>query len=222
MEIFFLSKNKILDELNDGNIMISNFNNKNLNKSYQLTLGESYYKRNNDKKYILSDDNRTMWSNDFFLATYPSYEEIKEYKINTKIITLQPNEVILTHCNEFIGVKNNILATFKGVSSLAGFQINIVNDFNTTTLKRLTVEIKNNSNTKLILKCGTKIVDVLFYRLNCNSQSSLNFEEKFNIEYCEKWTPEDLFNNNPIYDDINSQNVIPLVHECNISPLKQN
>lgn len=107
-----LSDSRILEELEAGNIIIGNFNQKYLNpNSVDLTLAPTckVYIR----EYIEAHNEKIEKPLD------PRKENpTKEIIIPEEGMILVPGEVYLYACNERIGVKNNIRAKVEGKSSL--------------------------------------------------------------------------------------------------------
>lgn len=99
-----LTDKEILQEIENGNIILEGFNREHLNpNSVDLTLNPSmkYYLGKNHQALDCRKDNTTL-----------------EITIPDEGWVLYPNRVYLYHCNERIGVKKNIHAEVMGKSSL--------------------------------------------------------------------------------------------------------
>ena len=118
-----LSDTNILEELSNGNIIIEHFDRRNLaNCSYDVRLGEYYYRSNPNVK-ILNPWNKNQieeyWG-EFKCADIVTEENAKEFgmEVGQKYIKLYPGETILGHTEEFIGGKNHIVTMMKTRSSM--------------------------------------------------------------------------------------------------------
>ena len=133
-----LSDSKILEELNNRNIIIEGFNKDNLNpSSVDLTLNGTFkiYKREL-KKELLYDDlpqwvkNNNLWFTKYNIGDNIGYyyydcldvknknQEVETFTIPDEGYVLIPGKVYLYACNEKLGVGNNIRAKVEGKSSL--------------------------------------------------------------------------------------------------------
>lgn len=151
-----LSNSAIIQKIKEGSIVISPFNEKNLNtSSYDVTLGEYYYRetpckepkvynpycKNNVKEIwgdcrkatTIEDYNEFIWTpniqNGYFRDLLKqSYNADFGIKKDDKIILLHPKETILAHTNEFIGGKNTITEMMKARSSFGRNFIEVCKD----------------------------------------------------------------------------------------------
>jgi hypothetical protein len=201
-----LDENSVLKELDVcKNIYISSFKRDNLKNTYSLTLGEHYYKqKKNDIMHM--DDFQNLWSGDHY-----NFEVVN----SEKIVILQPYEVILTYCKEFIGCRNNITILPHGKCYLGKYQVNFV-EYGLTKLheiKRFAIEIANLSDSKLILVAGYKIADIIFCY---NTLSAENIE--FETNTINNWTPNMLLRSY-ICDDAKPYRV-PVCSTSKIPPLQ--
>jgi dCTP deaminase len=176
-----LSDKKIQEEIKNGNILIHPFNKDNLStSSYDVTLGEYYYRENQPTKYrnkiynIWDEkDVERVWGGRFHQARTAKevFAHIKfEYngiKPTDKVILLEPGETILAHTNEFIGGMNHITTMMKARSSLGRSFIEVCKcagwgDVGYTN--RWTMEITNNSTHYSIpLIIGRRIAQIIFF-----------------------------------------------------------
>src|SRR3989304_5043583 len=170
-----LSDKCILEYLGCNEIIIYPFNLKYLNtSSYDVTLGENYYKNNNiDCIYnIYSEiDVNKIWGNPLMAITHQEYidmgnQQLVNIELDEKIIMLDPGEMILTHTNEYIGGVNKVTSMMKCRSSFGRSFINVcscagwgdIGYFN-----RWTMEIKNNSKYfKIPLIVNRPIAQIVF------------------------------------------------------------
>ena len=125
------SDKKIIEAMKTGDVVISPFNKENLStSSYDVTLGESYFREQPHAKYHHNIYNIYNKSHtDHVWGTKPHKAEkasdaMKKYNFNweginpdDKIIFLDPGETILAHTNEFIGGKHHITTIMKALSA---------------------------------------------------------------------------------------------------------
>lgn len=214
-----LSDKRILEELENGNVVINPFNTQNLSSSsYDVTLGEFYYKPI-DKYRLYMMNNKTV----FFYNPYSELDVKNTWKLekaqkwsditkdddyinkdgiseNDLVILIEPGESLLCHTNEFIGGKNIITTMMKSRSSFgrnfletcscAGWgDVGYVN--------RWTMEIRNNSKKFTIpLIVGRRVAQIVFIHtgdvLKQYSETG-KYQTKENFEELEKtWSPEDM------------------------------
>jgi dCTP deaminase len=96
-----LSDTHILENLKSGAIVISSFNQENLNPcSVDLTIAPDYK--------VYADD----------ILDAKQYNRVYELKMEGHGVLLEPGRVYLYRCNERIGCKGNIRAKVEGKSSL--------------------------------------------------------------------------------------------------------
>lgn len=176
-----LSDKKILEEMKKGDIIISPFKRANLaTSSYDLTLGEWFYREQPHSKYhnkiyniYNKQDTEYVW------GKKPERAEVAKvvfakYNFNwagiapsDKIILLEPGETILAHTDEFIGGRNHITTMMKARSSFGRVFISVCKcagwgDVGYTN--RWTMEITNNSTRYTIpLVVGRRIAQMIFF-----------------------------------------------------------
>lgn len=176
-----LSDKRILEEMKKGDIIISPFKRENLaTSSYDLTLGEWFYREQHHSKYhhkiynIYSKaDTDYVWgekpfraekAKDVFARFNFDYDNISP---DDRIILLEPGETILGHTNEFIGGRNHITTMMKARSSFGRVFISVCKcagwgDVGYTN--RWTMEITNNSTRYSIpLVVGRRIAQMIFF-----------------------------------------------------------
>lgn len=96
-----LSDTSIMVEIERGNIIISPFNETNLNPcSIDLTLADEYKVYDNDILDVREE--QATWT----------------FKVGSEGVLLYPGKVYLFRCNEYIGCKANIRGKVEGKSSL--------------------------------------------------------------------------------------------------------
>ena len=189
-----LSNKEIIDELKNGNIVISPYNENNLQiNSYDVTLGEYFYRENEPKpsQYNIysiwyKPDVERVWklhkANDCYHGSNPE----------DKIIWIRPQERILSHTQEFIGGKNNITTEMKARSSLGRSFISVclcagLGDIGYTN--RWTLEITNHSRYYTIpLIVGRRIAQIVFFR---TGEPISSYNGKYNGGE-KDWKPEDM------------------------------
>jgi dCTP deaminase len=166
-----LSDKEILEEKNNGNIVITPFNKKHVgNCSYDVTLGPWYYKGNKNMKVFLPWDETSVeeyWGTPQFAETIEKEEN--EYKLpkGSKIILIEPGELILASTIEFIGGKNRITTMMKARSTMGRIGISLCKDAgwgDVGYINRWTLEISNFSNSTIPLVVGTRIAQIVFFR----------------------------------------------------------
>jgi dCTP deaminase len=166
-----LSDREIINEKNKGNIVIIPYNQKNVgNCSYDVTLGPWYYKGNKNMKMFLPWDESNVeeyWGTPLYAKTI--IDENNEYKlpIGSKIILIEPGELILGSTLEFIGGKNNITTMMKARSTMGRIGISLCKDAgwgDVGYVNRWTLEISNFSNATIPLVVGSRIAQIIFFR----------------------------------------------------------
>lgn len=113
-----LSDRNILEEISNGNIIIEPFDRESLaNCSYDVRLGEYYYRSNPNVK-ILNPWNKQQieryWGEpkNADVVTEEIAEELG-MEVGQRYIRLYPGETILGHTDEFIGGRNNIVTMMR-------------------------------------------------------------------------------------------------------------
>jgi dCTP deaminase len=175
-----LSDKRILEEMKNGNIVISPFKRENLaTSSYDLTLGEYFFAEQPPKHFQNIFNIYEKEHIDHVWGTKPqraktAREVFKDYKFtfgnispSDKVIMLAPGETILAHTNEFIGGKNRITTMMKARSSLGRSFIEVCKCAgwgDVGYINRWTMEITNNSRHYYIpLVVGRRIAQLVFF-----------------------------------------------------------
>src|SRR3990167_9620854 len=98
-----LGKHGILRELDKGNLVISNFNEKQVGpNSYDVRLGHWFIRVKN-----VDTTNIIKLNSDSGLTPLNSIFDAPIYKGDGEVFCINPNEYILAHTNEIVGFKNN-------------------------------------------------------------------------------------------------------------------
>jgi dCTP deaminase len=213
-----LSNNEIVKEMMNGNIIIENFNPNNLsNCSYDVTLGEFFYRHKRSKDATIynvqqKSHMKKYWG-DVKQARVPNgvEREIMDLGEDDKFILLQPNELILAHTNEFIGGRHNITTMMKTRSTMGRCGVECCGSAgwgDVGYINRYTMEIKNNSNEVICLTVGMRIAQIVF--LYTSSPPSFSYEKKGHyqlssdiIEVIASWKPEMMLPQVPNDSDAN-------------------
>jgi len=208
-----LSDKKILEYMKSSDVIIYPFHKIQLNtSSYDVTLGEYYYREQN-----LQDDwssniynmysqemvNR-VWGDPQEAQSYSYYKEkgiiLENVHPDEKIIFINPGERLLCHTNEYIGGVNKITTMMKARSSLGRNFIETcscagwgdVGYFN-----RWTMEITNNSkNFRIPLIVGRRVAQIVFFETG----DILNENYNSNGKYQSNKTLNDLIKNWKLHD----------------------
>lgn len=176
-----LSDRRILEEMKKGDIIISPFKRANLGtSSYDLTLGEWFYREQPHSKYHHKIYNiYSKKHTDHVWGKKPHRAEkakvtLQKYNFHwdgirpdDQIIMLEPGETILAHTEEFIGGKNHITTMMKARSSFGRVFVAVCKcagwgDVGYTN--RWTMEISNSSTYYSIpLVVGRRIAQMVFF-----------------------------------------------------------
>ena len=215
MNSSILGNKAIRQYLEEGEIIIEPFNEKNLNtNSYDITLGKWYFReqpRNVDESNIYnmySEDNvKRVWGEPQCAKPYAFYKDkgihLENIRDDELVIFIEPFETILGHSNEFIGGKTHITTMLKSRSSIGRNFINIcscaglgdVGFFN-----KYTLEIKNNSRKYTIpLVINRRLGQILFmdvYEIDDqknNYNETGKYQKQHTLEELKaNWTPYDM------------------------------
>lgn len=207
-----LSDKRIIEAMKNGDIVITPFKKENLaTSSYDVTLGEMYFREQPHAKYHHNIYNIYNKSHtDHVWGTTPHKAEkasdaLKKFNFNweginpnDKIIFLDPGETILAHTNEFIGGKHHITTMMKARSSMGRNFIEVCKcagwgDVGYTN--RWTMEITNNSRYYAIpLVVGRRIAQIIFFEtgpiLNDNYATSGKYQSTDDVKkMIKEWNP---------------------------------
>jgi len=175
-----LSDKEILQEIDEGRVIISPFDKKKLStSSVDVTLGEWYFreKKPTNHVHIYNIYNKahtdTVWGTEAEKAL-PAREVLKDFDFtgiakDDRVILLEPGETILAHTNEFIGGRENITTMMKARSSLGRNFIEVCKCAgwgDVGYVNRWTMEITNNSRHYSIpLVVGRRVAQIIFFRV---------------------------------------------------------
>lgn len=204
-----LSDNDIIREMKAGNIVIydpknpnSDFKDKIQNCSVDITLGEHIYRSsedNKDKKINIWSSSNNYWDilEEAKIIKYEYEGNEYDLKVGDKYFVLKPNELILAHTEEFIGGRNYITTMMKSRSSIGRSGLCICNDAgwgDIGYINRWTMEIKNNSQSHIILPVGKRIGQIIFLYSTQPSQSYHGkYQTHTDIEsIVNSWSPESM------------------------------
>lgn len=176
-----LSRNAILRNLKEGNIVIDPFDERKLNTtSYDTALGEWFWREGHPEGratlHNLYDERSTklVWRGPYQAELAKSVFErlgvtLANIRPSEKVVLLWPGETILAHTEEFIGGKNNVVAKMYARSSLGRNFIEVCKDAgwgDVGYFNRWTMEITNNSQYFTIpLVVGRRIGQFVFYEV---------------------------------------------------------
>lgn len=211
-----LSKDKILQEYNNKNIFIYDFNVNQLNTcSYDIVLGKYYYREQNSvlKKGITTrifnqydkDEVIKKWGSYSKSVSVQTIKEIYKIPLNgicndEEIILIHPGETLLCHSQEFIGGVKNITTMLKGKSSMRRSNITICDDAGWGDIgycNRWTLEITNKSKYySTVLVVGRPIGQIIFMKTDdcdeCYTQNGKYQNTKDVFSMIKKWKPTDM------------------------------
>ncbi len=163
-----LSNSEILENIQEGGIVIHPFDPRNLGtNSYDVTLGEFYYREQRvsciKNVYDIYDEKEVneVWGFPFKASGY-------YLKPGNQYIMVEPGETILAHTNEFIGGRYNISTMMKARSSFGRNFIEVCKCAglgDVGYINRWTMEITNNSRFYSIpLITGRRIAQIVFFK----------------------------------------------------------
>lgn len=215
MKSSILGNKAIKQFLDEVEIIIEPFNEKNLNtSSYDITLGEWYFReqaRAVDESNIYnmySEDNvKRIWGEPQQAKPYNFYKKKGIYLENIRddelIIFIEPFETILGHSQEWIGGCTHITTMLKSRSSIGRNFINTcccAGMGDCGFFNRWVLEIKNNSRKYTIpLVINRRLGQILFMDVGEIDDQKNNYNntgkyQKYNtLEDLKKnWTPYDM------------------------------
>ena len=150
-----LSKDEILKEIKKGGIKITPFNKKNLGPaSYDLTL---------DNQFRMFELNLEVFNVD----ENSDYKKISTLK-NSKSLILDPNNFALGITKEKIRLSGNICGWLSGRSRFArlGVGVHVTSNFVQPGVdNKQVLEIKNFSNTPIKINSGTRVIQIIFEKV---------------------------------------------------------
>lgn len=148
-----LSDKRILEEMENGNIVIEPFDKRHLGtNSYDCRLGNYYYRATQGQTFMLDDhdDIAEMWG-----------KPLQAYKH----IIVAPGETILAHTIEVVGGKSGYLAKMHARSTTARWGLSVcrcagIGDVG--YISTWTMEISNHTQNVLIIPVGYRIAQMVF------------------------------------------------------------
>ncbi len=206
-----LSDLEIISELGKD-VIIYPFNKIQLQPStYDITLGEFYFRRNPHPKFKYLHPENGSHIIDYWnvipdkLLNYGAHqatevktqEEADEYgvKVGDKVIILKPGELILAHTQEFIGGRNSITTEIKCRSTFGRSGITICKcsgQGDNGYINRWTLEIQNHTQTNIVLTVGERVGHIKFLRtglVEIQYEKKGNYQSTDNLDTLRKeWT----------------------------------
>jgi dCTP deaminase len=204
-----LSGKRIEKERENGNIIIEPFNPKQLcNSSYDVTLGEYFYRPKEDDYSIYNMNSEECVKNTWELERAILASELKQQysadftgiKDTDRVILIGPGETLLCHTNEFIGGKVGFTTMMKSRSS---FGRNFMESCSCAGwgdvgyVNRWTMEIHNRSHKRSVfLVVGRRVAQIVFLEVDkLDETNSMSYAGKYqsnkNIdELMTSWKPE--------------------------------
>jgi len=178
-----LSRNKILEHLKAGNIIIDPFKAANLGTvSYDVTLGKYFFREQNlghlrsvyspyselDVKEVWGQPQEAENAARFFKRTKVGLPD--GIKKNDWVIVIGPGETVLCHTQEFIGGQNCVTTMMKARSSLGRNFIAVCKCAGWGDLgfiNRWTMEVTNYSTRYTIpLVVGRRVAQIAFFQVD--------------------------------------------------------
>ncbi len=179
--IMLLSRDAILNNLTEGNIVIDPFDDRKLKtSSYDVSLGEWFWREGHPEGratlHNLYDESSTqkVWKGPYqaegaWDVSQRLGLELKNIRPDDKIVLLRPGETILAHTEEFIGGKNKVVAKMYARSSLGRNFVEVCKDAGWGDIgyfNRWTMEVTNNSQYFTIpLVVGRRVGQMVFYEV---------------------------------------------------------
>jgi dCTP deaminase len=223
-----LSDRRILEEMKNGDIVISPFEREQLaTSSYDVTLGEWFFREQppqyNHALYNIWSKNHMehVWGAGKVERAVVAKEAFKKYNFewdgihpSDKVIILRPGETILAHTNEYIGGKEHITTMMKARSSMGRNFIEVCKCAgwgDVGYVNRWTMEITNNSKNYIIpLVVGRRIAQIIFFEtgpvLATDYTKTGKYASSTNLaELKKKWKPEDMLPKLWVDRDINKK-----------------
>jgi dCTP deaminase len=208
------SNRQIREDLENGNIVIDPFKEKNLNgSSYDISLGEHFYiiSRKDDLKPTVYSPFDQEHIDSHFEGPHVA-KRIGELVVSTQIqppknvpedaqgIILQPGQRILGHTQEFIGIKHGT-SSMQARSTIGRNGINVCQDAgwgDPGYINRWTMEIYNNNPEQaILLVVGMRIGQIVFYHTGIVESEYVDLSGNYqdasadNLEELKKiWVPQ--------------------------------
>jgi len=181
-----LSDKRILEQLEEGNIIISPFNEGNLGtNSYDCTLGNLFYKEQSAVKDVFMDDPGDLCA--FWGCPLKAVWSARHCGF---YIPVDPGEMILAHTQEIIGARNGYVPQMFARSTTRRCGLSVCSCAGLGDIGYIaqwTLELHNTTMATIWIPVGTPICQFTFHETG----------ETFK-EYCghygrsEEWSPEDM------------------------------
>jgi len=189
-----LSDKEILNEMENGNIIIKQFREEFLGvNSYDVTLGENFY----IPRHTIAETFPGLFVDPISAKDINEYWELKT---NLKNYYIYPNTLILGHTNEFIGTKpgSRLTTMIKAKSTSARVGLSVckcASMGNQGYFNRYTLELENHLNIPLKLQPGLVIAQIIFLRTGLSqkiydSQYQTKGQSIEELQLC--WTPNQM------------------------------
>ncbi len=174
------SNTQILADIDSGNIVVDPYNPRHVNgSSYDVLLGEYFYKSGNEKANILYNPYSEDAVKKHFgkpLRAQPLREhshiikkldikQIENIPEDHPVIILRPHERILAHTHEFIGIKQGT-TSMQARSTTGRNGVVVCMDAgwgDPGYINRWTMEIKNHNEQYVVLPVGIRIAQIVFH-----------------------------------------------------------
>jgi deoxycytidine triphosphate deaminase len=181
----FLSDRDILKEMRAGNIICEPFISENLsNSSLDLRLGEYIYAQYKDASPIefdLDKNGRITVKQD---SNSYNKRRLKDSIVTgeSDTYTLEPNQFVLAQTLEYVGQScSHIISEVADKSTLARLGLSVcfsAGYIDAGNVLNITLELKNNGHTPIVLKYGMHICQLKFAYLNSPAM------DKYQGKYC--------------------------------------
>jgi len=174
-----LSDKRIIEEMQNGNIVIEPFDERQLGtNSYDCRLGEWYFAQDieGQELRLFSEDIRTSWGG--------------PRKAKNGEIPVRPGETILAHTMEIVGGQNGFLAKMHTRSTVARSGLSVCRCAGLGDVFYINIwvmEISNHTHNTIWIPVGGRICQMCFYETGETLKSySGSYGQK------EAWSPNDM------------------------------
>lgn len=177
-----LSDRRILQELEQGNIIINPFDQQQLGtNSYDVRLGEWFFEPNRNLltvDFTREDDTRAFWGT--------------PRRSSDGVIAIRPGDTILCHTQEVVGGINGFTTSMRSRSSIGRSCLSVckcagVGDVG--YVARWTMEITNHSHAMIVLPVGLRVAQILFYEVGPTLRE---YTGKYGQQAQPEWSPLDM------------------------------
>jgi dCTP deaminase len=174
-----LSDKRIIEERENGNIVIEPFDERQLGtNSYDVRLGEYYFEPNRNMvrvDFTSPEDTAQFWG-----------EPLRA--VNGRIM-IKPGDTILAHTIEVVGGRNGFTTSMRARSSIGRSCLSVckcagVGDVG--FIAHWTMEVTNHSHAIVSLPVGLRIAQILFYEVG---ETLKHYHGKYGQG---EWTPMDM------------------------------